>query len=191
MDALDIVTTDLTYENGQESYSHIIVNGKPTTKNMMDIGGSSSTGEFGTTLRSLFSTGTANFRRSGGDTIAGRTAVMFKFEVPRERSGWRIEAPSQLYYPAYRGTVWVDKATGQTLRIEQQSRNMPTQFPFDTVESTVEYGFVRLVAANESLVPTTAEVMSCIRGTSNCIRNKIEFRNYRKFGSESDITFGK
>jgi hypothetical protein len=36
-----------------------------------------------------------------------------------------------------------------------------------------------------------AEVLSCQRGTSICSRNKIEFRNYRKFGAESNIIFDK
>jgi len=34
-----------------------------------------------------------------------------------------------------------------------------------------------------------AEVLTCIRGTSHCSRNKIEFRNYRKFEADSTITF--
>jgi hypothetical protein len=28
-----------------------------------------------------------------------------------------------------------------------------------------------------------------MRGTSNCTRNRLEFRNYRKFGADSSITF--
>jgi hypothetical protein len=33
--------------------------------------------------------------------------------------------------------------------------------------------------------------LSCQRGTSICSRNKIEYRNYKKFGAHSDITFDK
>jgi hypothetical protein len=75
------------------------------------------------------------------------------------------------------------------LRIEMQSRNMPILFPFDTTESAVDYDFVRLAIPEPFLLPVDAEVLSCVRGSSNCSRNKIEFRNYRKFGSESSITF--
>jgi hypothetical protein len=52
-------------------------------------------------------------------------------------------------------------------------------------------GFIRLGTAGPYLLPVEAEVLSCQRGTSICSRNKIEFRNYRKFGAESDITFDK
>ena len=112
-------------------------------------------------------------------------------KVPRERAHWRIEAPSQLYYPAYSGSVWIDKQTSRVLRIEQEGRGMPLLFPFDTVETSVDYGFVRLVANEEYLLPVESETLNCQRGTSLCARNKIEFRNYRKFGAQSSITFGE
>jgi hypothetical protein len=129
------------------------------------------------------------FRRSGQGTIRGRAAWVYKFEIPRERSAWRIIAAGQLYYPAYGGTLWIDPETSRVLRLEQQSRNMPKLFPFDTVESATDYDSVRLAATRSFLLPVNAEVLSCQRGTSHCAKNRIEFRNYRKFGAESDVTF--
>jgi hypothetical protein len=129
------------------------------------------------------------FRRAGSDTICGRAAQIFRYEVPRERSHWRIEAPAQLYYPAHSGSLWIDKDTGRVLRIEQQSRSMPTLFPFDTTETAIDYDSVRLSATQPYILPVSSEVLTCVRGTSICMRNKIEFRNYRKFGAESNITF--
>jgi hypothetical protein len=61
----------------------------------------------------------------------------------------------------------------------------------DKVESAVEYGLVRLGGTKEFLLPATAEILSCQRHSSTCTRNRIEFRNYRKFGAESSITFGE
>jgi hypothetical protein len=188
--ALDIVTADVAYEDGKESYKNIKVGNKLVNKGMDEIGGASSTGEFSTILEDLLSPATAPiFRKSGTDTIHGRATFVYTFEVPRERSHWRVETASQLYYPAYRGSLWIDKQTSRVLRIEMQSRNMPILFPFDTTESAVDYDFVRLAIPEPFLLPVDAEVLSCVRGSSNCSRNKIEFRNYRKFGSESSITF--
>jgi hypothetical protein len=167
------------------------VGGKVVNKPMEEIGGTRSTGEFATELVDLMSPETgASFRRNGQDTIRGRTAYVFKFEVPRERSVWRIEAPSQLYYPAYSGSVWIDKETSQVLRIEQEARGMPVLFPFDTVETATDYDLVRLAANEQHLLPVESETLNCQRGTSLCARNKLEFRNYRKFGASSSITFG-
>ncbi len=189
-DALDIVTSDVAYENGKESYKNIKINNKPVNKAMEDIEGTHSTGEFSSILEGLLDPGTgATFRRTGTETIHGRTTYVFHFEVPRERSHWRIEAPSQLYYAAYSGSIWIDKQTSRALRIEQQAKSMPILFPFDTVETATDYDFVRLSTPEQFLLPVDAEVLSCVRGTSTCARNKIEFRNYRKFGADTSITF--
>ena len=111
---------------------------------MEEVGGNWSTGEFASMLDDLFDPGTAaTFRKSGQDTIGGRSATTFKFEVPRERSHWRIMMAAQLYYPAFRGTVWIDRETSRVLRLEKESRNMPLLFPLAKVEEAVDYDFVR------------------------------------------------
>ncbi len=191
-DALDIVTAEVAYEDGHETYKNIKVGNKAVNKSMDDIEGTRSTGEFSSILDDLLNPATgATFRRTGTDTIHGRSTVVFKYDVPRERSHWRIEAPAQLFYPAYSGSIWVDKQTSRILRIEQQAKQMPLLFPFDTIETAVDYDFVRLSTPQQFLLPVKAEVLSCQRGSSLCTRNQIEFRNYRKFGAESDITFDK
>ena len=189
--ALDIVTADVAYEDGKESYKDIKIGNRPVNKSMEDIEGTRSSGEFASILEDLMSPVTsAIFKKTGTDTVHGRSTFVYSFEVPRERSHWRVEAPSQLYYPAFRGSVWIDKQTSRVLRIEQQAHNIPILFPFDTVETATDYDFVRLSTPEAFLLPVDAEVLSCIRGSSNCARNRIEFRNYRKFGAESSVTFG-
>jgi len=68
-----------------------------------------------------------------------------------------------------------------------QSRQMPQDFPFDKVEMACDYDFVRLGTMTQFLLPVHSENLSCQRGTSNCSRNSIDFRNYKKFGSESTL----
>jgi hypothetical protein len=189
--ALDIVTADLTYQDGRESYKNIKVGNKSVNTSMDEIPGTRSTGEFSTLLEELFEPGATKFRPGGQDTIHNRSAYVYSFEVTRELSRWRIEAPSQLYYPAIKGSVWIDKETSRVLRIEQSGKGMPALFPFDTLETTVDYDFIRLGTSGPYLLPIESEVLSCQRGTSICSRNKIEFRNYRKFGAETNITFDK
>jgi len=189
--ALDIVTADLTYQDGRESYKNIKVGNKSVNTSMDEIPGTRSTGEFSTLLEELFEPGATKFRAGGQDTIHNRSAYVYNFEVTRELSRWRIEAPSQLYYPAIKGSVWIDKETSRVMRIEQSGKGMPALFPFDTVETTVDYDFIRLGTSGPYLLPIESEVLSCQRGSSICSRNKIEFRNYKKFGAQSDITFDK
>ena len=190
-ETIDLVSADVAYEDGHEAYKNIRVGNGRAVQSMDQIGGTRSTGEFSSQLQDLMSDSTgAVFRRAGTDTIQGRSAIVFNYDVPRERSHWRVEAPSQLYYPAFRGTIYVDKATSRVLRLEQQARNLPKAFPFDTVESATDYAFIRLAAGEqEYLLPGNAEVLSCERGTSFCSRNRIEFRNYKKFDAASSISF--
>jgi hypothetical protein len=71
-----------------------------------------------------------------------------------------------------------------------QAHSIPNDFPFDKVESILEYDFVRLDGAMH-LLPVRSENLTCQRGTRNCTRNEINFRNYRKFTADSSVQFEK
>ena len=68
------------------------------------------------------------------------------------------------------------------------SRNMPRSFPIDTTESSIDYDFV-LIGDHKYLLPVHSESLSCWRGTSQCSRNVIDFRNYKKYTADSSISF--
>lgn len=187
--ARDTVTSDLSSEDGMETYTNIKV-GNRGVKSMDDTGGAWSTGQFAAIQDDLFEPMTAaTFRKSGQETMQGRRADVFTFDVKRENSHWRIIAAGQLYYPAYRGKVWIDKPSARVLRIEMESRGVPALFPWAKLETTVDYEFVRLGATQTFLLPTVGEVLMCQQGSPRCQRNRIEYRNYRKFGAESGINF--
>jgi hypothetical protein len=186
---LDVVSTALVYENGRESYRDVSINGKLTKKNIEDLPGSWSTGEFGTVLADVFSPGTAaDFHYRRESRSGGRAAMVYDFSVDRPHSHWRIMVASQMVQPSYRGSVWIDKETKRVLRIEMQATRLPEAFPSDKVESATDYEFVRF-ADRQFLVPVHAETLSCERGTDNCGRNTIDFRNYHKYSGESSIIF--
>lgn len=191
--AKDVVSATVVYEGGKEDYRNIQINGKAIAKKMEEMQGSWSTGEFATTLRSLFHPGrAAEFHFTKQTQTQGMTAYVYDYKVARENSDWRIQLGSQSIIPAYSGRVWIDSKTARTLRIEMQAENIPSDFPLDTVEATDDYGFVRLsAAAEEYLLPTHAENLSCERGTTICSRNAIDFRNYHKYSGEAIITFDK
>src|SRR5580658_1619885 len=189
--AMDVVAAELVFENGHEDYRKITINGKSTNKGMMDIGGSTSTGEYATTLYGLFYEGThAHFKYNGPTHTGGKGAVVYDRTVDRPNSARQISRGGQSITPGYSGSVWVEKETGHVLRVEMQADGIPKSFPLDKVESTVEYDMVR-ISGEPSLLPVHSENLGCERGTPYCSRNVIEFRNYHKFGSESTITFDK
>ncbi|HYM10324.1 MAG TPA: hypothetical protein VEU62_06315, partial [Bryobacterales bacterium] len=188
---LDVVSTEVVYEDGRERYRNVAVNGKLTKKRIEDLPGSWSTGEFGTVLVDLFSASTAaDFTFRGESTSGGQAALVYDFDVDRENSHWHIQVASQVVMPAYSGAVWIDKRTQRVLRIEMQARHVPQDFPLDKVESATDYQYIHL-GETQFLLPVHAESLSCQRGTSLCARNTIDFRNYHKYSADSEIIFGK
>ncbi len=187
--AQDVVSMDLVYENGHESYRNVAVNDKPTHKQVEELEGAWSTGEFASMLLDLFSQATdADFRFRGRSVSSGVPARVYDFDVQQPHSHWHVQAEAQSINPAYRGSVWIEPESGRVLRIEMQARSLPEGFPFNAVESAVDYGNVRL-GGKEFLLPVHAESLSCQRGTANCSRNTLDFRNYHKYEAESNIDF--
>jgi hypothetical protein len=186
---VDVVSAEVVYDDHQESYRNLQINGRPTKKAPEDSG-AWSTGEFGTILGNLFAPQSAtDFKYVQEDTIAHRAASVFDFKVLRVRASWKIWVPGQYILPAYKGSVWIDKQTAQVLRIEMQAKDVPEGFPEISVETAVEYDTISLGAPEKFLLPVHAEALSCWRSSNECQRNVIEFRNYHKFTGESVIKF--
>ena len=185
---LDNVTADVIEENGEEKYKNILVNGKPPREDVEKTG-SWSRGEFSSLLQDVLSPFTnADFHGKRSATIVNRAAFRYDFSVEQPNSHWHVESESQTYLPGYTGAIWIDKENYRVLRIEMAAQPMPRSFPLDTVESAVDYDYVA-IGDSKYLLPVHSEALSCARGTSQCSRNVIEFRNYRKFTADTNITF--
>jgi hypothetical protein len=190
--AVDNVTADVVCVDGKEDYRNIKINGR-LSKDPAEKSGTWSTGEFVTTQRDILSPmSAATFTKRGTDRISGRTTLVYNFSVKQPFSHWQVHARDEgkIYRPGYKGTMWIDQETSRVMRIEQQSLSFPGDFPFDKVELVLEYDFVR-IDTKLHLLPVHSENLMCQRGSNQCSRNEINFRNYRKFGAESKIEFDK
>ena len=178
---LDVVSAEIIYDHAKETYRNVKIDDRPTDTSLEEISGSWSTGEFASTLLSLFAPNTnARFRPGGATTISGFTAQVYDFDVPRANSRWTVRFESQTLVPAYKGSVWVDPSTARVLRVEMQARNIPPDFPIDTIESAVDYSYV-MIGGKSFLLPVHAESLGCPRGAGDCSHNIIDFRNYHEF----------
>ena len=187
---IDVVTADLAYVGGKEDYRNIRVNDTPV--NNPERTGQWSTGEFGTTLEDVMSPTTdAAFKRRGEEKMVGRTAVVFDYSVAQAHSHWTMVSPDgRTYKPAYEGAVWIDKESRRVLRIEQRTTGFPRDFTLSRAECKLQYAWVK-IEQKSYLLPWTSENIGCMSGSGACTRNLLEFKNYRKFTAESNITFGK
>lgn len=68
-----------------------------------------------------------------------------------------------------------------------QARELASDYAMDVVEMNTQYGWIT-IAGKKYLLPTDSENLSCQRGTFDCSRNQLQYRNYRKYGAESTIS---
>lgn len=185
---VDKVSAEVLSVNGHETYRDVRLNGRPTGHTMMELPGSRSTGEFSSTLRALFEQETgALFRFNSDVDLKGFSTAVYDFAVSGKHSDWRISAGSQMILTPYAGKVWIDRESGNVVRIEMKAVDIPRQFPFQRVDAQVDYGPVDLPSGRYFL-PEQAENVSC-NDPKSCSRNVIEFRNYHKYVGESSISF--
>ena len=116
-EGLDVVSAEIIYDNGHESYRNVKINDRPTDEDLLEVGGASSTGEFASTLLDLFQPNThAQFQSGGASSISGVSAEVYDFQVRSENSHWTLRIGSQTLAPAYGGSVWVDSGNGNCAR---------------------------------------------------------------------------
>ena len=187
---IDVVTADVACVNGKEEYRNVAINGVPTQRPIESTGAWSS-GEFVTTLRNLLSPiEDAAFVQRGEERVAGRLAYVFEFSVDAQNSHWILAGNGKETFQApYKGRVWIDEQTHRVLRIDQKAQSIPRYFPYNRLESILDYGFVK-IDNKTYLLPVQNESIAC-QASGNCERNVIAFRNYRKFTAESEIKFEK
>jgi len=185
----DVVSEDVVWKGDSEEYRNVQIDGKKV--NPEKVGDRAwSTGEFGTILADLMQPSTnAQFHYARAATLNHHEALMFDFTVDQPNSHWTIHEGGQQVRPAYSGTIWFDRETKRALRIEYSAEDIPKTFPADAAELALEYDYVQL-GIKKFLLPVHSDVLMCHRGSSICAKNAIDFRNYHKYGAESEIQFG-
>jgi hypothetical protein len=188
---IDVVTADVVCVDGKEDYRNVAVDGRPTQR-PIESTGSWSTGEFVTTLQLILSpVEGAVFVQRGEERLGTRMAYVFDLSVDARNSHWILGGNGTRTYQApYKGSIWIDKETRRVLRIDQKAQSIPRDFPYDRLQSILNYGFVK-IGDKSYLLPVQNESIACLGVSGSCQRNVIEFRNYRQFTAESDIKFDK
>jgi hypothetical protein len=184
----DVIVTKLSFFEQKEDYKVVLVNNRPVTTSMHKIGGTTTTGEFGTLLKDLFDPGTAaSFDWERWATLRGRRMHVFAYRVNKERSKYNIVYErTQSITPGYTGLVYVDRDTNQIMRVTQDVLETPAGFPINQVRNVLDYDNIE-IAGQKFVLPLKASTIS--RAGRTMFKNDTEFRMYNRFGTESTITF--
>ncbi len=184
----DTLTARLSY-NGAENYEVILHNNQPVTNgNMRQFGGTTSEGEFGSMMDQIFEPEThTQFSWDHWGKLRGRKTYVFAYDVQQEFSHYRVEAEgAETIVPAYRGLVYIDEDTKKVVKIVMTPYDMPSTFPIREINSSLDYD-LETIGDQQFMLPLKSVLTS--KRARQMTRNDIEFRLYRKFGTESTIKF--
>lgn len=183
----DSLELELSYSaRDGEKYRLIKLDGAPTKMSYDQVGGSTSTGEFGALMSSLFSPQSkTDFRETGREALNGRQTAIYDFRVKKVNSNSELSdrQSGRTVIAGYQGTVWIDLESKRVLRIELAHENIPPSFPLTMAENSVDYDWVT-IAGERYLLPVRAEVLLGRERERQYSRNLIEFRNYQKFDTD-------
>ncbi|GAB4360136.1 MAG: hypothetical protein OHK0021_04270 [Bryobacter sp.] len=184
----DTITAKLSYFQNKEEKKVLFVNNRYQDVDWDKLGGATSTGEFGNLLREIFEPTTqTDFLWERWGTLRGKRNHVFRYRVSKSTSQWSIVyEKSMSIQPGYTGFIYADADNGMITRVTLEAQEIPSYFPIQMAKTQLDYDYTD-IAGNTYLLPLRAEVK--MREGKNLVRNDIEFRNYRKFGADTSITF--
>jgi hypothetical protein len=189
---IDVLTVRLTFFGRGEDYKLIEINGKPTTREFMQVGGSTSKGEFGTLLMLLFHPDSqTDFKWKGWGTYKKHRVATYTYRVDQTHSMYTVSygvmPANNSIHPAYHGEIQFDPESGMILHVFQQAE-MLLNFPIRQSTVSIDYDYTD-VGGNRYLLPLRADVLLSAGPYKG--RNVVDFKNYRKFQAETTIKFDK
>ncbi len=189
----DVVTATVAYENGEEHYSGIQING--TAAQTQALNSSWSMGEFASNLQMVFSPlSDAEFHFSKEVKLNSIPALVFEFRVDQLNNelyylhafypgGWGVTL-----FPAYHGRVWLNKSTFQLMRMEKETAEIPHSFPISRATTVIDYSDVPLGDGTYYVLPGKSEIETCESGEAfECAHNVVRFTNWHKFRAKTRI----
>ena len=185
----DKLTERLTYFNQEESRTLLEVeaNGRKSHDATENPRGMLSAGEFGVALSGLFRPASkADFTWKKTGVLGDETVQVFDYRVARENSTFNLRVSSvDVITVGYHGQVFIDSATRNVRRVTQVVDDVPKKYPIHATSVSVDYDYV-MINKHDYLLPVGAEIM-LRKGQRETDLNEIEFRHFRRFGSNARI----
>jgi hypothetical protein len=186
----DTLTSTLTFNQGKEHRNLELVNDKPIKPGIKRWRTPLTTeGEFGILLSNVFGEASAaSFQWNGWQTILDKRLAVFDFSIDQEHSTLRLSRSDLAHAVVpYRGSVYGDAESGVIWRITDGASGLPKDLDTQAISTTIDYGPVQ-IGQGSYMLPTHASVFLEMRDKK--VRNDMTFQDYRKFESQSTITFG-
>jgi len=182
----DLITASVRYEDGNESYTEIKLNGRPAPTAITQSPGLWSTGEFGSDLRSIFDPrNQALFEFARENKLGNHDVWVFTYRIVKQNDPLsRLHGGDEVSAPPYDGELWVDEKSGQLLRFGSVAQEIPETFPMLGAQLQVDYAIVAFADGSSFVLPADFAVTTTYRG-EEATRNVVQFRNCHKFRAKT------
>jgi VWFA-related protein len=182
----DLVTATVRYQNGNESYIDVKVNGQPKPEALTQGVGLWATGGFGSNLRSIFDLRNHPFFEFAREDKWGEHAAwVFTYTIVKQNDPlWRLNIGFDMFAPPYRGELWVDQKTGGLLRFGSVATYLPKDFAMAAAELQIDYANVAFADGSSFVLPADLTVTTTFRGEETT-RNLVQFRSCHKFRAKT------
>jgi hypothetical protein len=160
-------------------------NGRAAQVSLDQVGGLTSTGQFAGQLAMLFNPDSrAEFAEQEKVDFYGQPCVVYKYYVATKNSRQQLKIGKAQVITGFRGRIYIQRDSKQVLRMEQESVEIPFDFPISAAVSAVDYGWVT-ISNKDFLLPVSAQVSLTSKQDRVTVLNCITFHKYNKF--ETDV----
>lgn len=178
--------------DGREDRTTLAINGQKSnlSRDALDPNAAISHGEFGGMLGLIFKPESkTEFQWKETDTLNGAPVQVFNYRVDRKNSDFSLGGDNyQRATVGFHGLVYLDASTLGVRRITLQSDDVPQKFSIHSSSISIDYDYVS-INAHDYLMPMS-ETMSITRGKHQTDMNEMEFRDYKRYGAKTKISYG-
>lgn len=200
---LDSIASEVSFDQGKESYSAQTVNGKVHDQPVMGL---TTWGEFGGIIEDLLAGGSnPKTEWSRWEIIDGQRVAVFRYTVDRQHSRYTVTWCCNLYgslrmRPEYRGELFIAPASGSVVRLTRRAVLLPGSAT-RSADTVVEYRPVN-IGGNPYICPVKSVTMSIWKlgvfrppvfaGPTEFSHwmhslSEVRFGSYHKFGASSTL----
>ena len=182
----ETITDRLIFSKGKENITPELVNGKPLKPHVYLTRPLDTGGEFGGLVGTILdSRSAAQIAWSRWEDLRGHRLAVFTYSIDAEHSRLTLGVTEDVVVP-YSGLLYADPETGNLWRITSSPFDMPASTDTKALTTTVDYGTVD-INGKPYFLPVSASILC--NTSSGHLLNKVTFAEYRKFETESKITF--
>lgn len=150
--------------------------------------GTSGTGDFSGFATAIFRSESASFQGPAAETLDGRAAWRYDYQVPVTRSRYTIREGGYSVVAGYHGAFWVDRETLELLRLDVEADGLPhSPLEITSARTAILYQKAN-IGERAVLLPHVSE-LSLSAGGARVARNRTTFSRCRQYVGQVTLRF--